>query len=272
MPVGKQVMSNRGLFCVLLACSIALIVDLVTAAEPERREWAIDGAAREALVCAPDEAREKPSPLVFVFHGHGGTMNAMLRRYQLQRLWPEAIVVYPQGLNTPGRLTDPEGKKPGWQHSAGHMEDRDLKFFDAMLADLKKDYKVDDKRIYSTGHSNGGGYTYLLWAERGDVFAAVAPTAAAAPREIADKWKPKPALHLAGENDPLVKFVWQEAIIAKLRELNQCGEGEPWGEYCTLYPSKIGAPVVTYIHPGAHGFPNGAEKVIVKFFQEHAKP
>ena len=265
-------MSHRRLFQVLLTCSIALVVGSVIAAEPVRREWTIDGTAREALVCVPDGAKEKPAPLVFVFHGHGGTMHAMLRRYHLQQLWPEAIVVYPQGLNTPGRLTDPEGKKPGWQHSAGHMEDRDLKYFDAMLADLKKDYKVDDKRIYSTGHSNGGGYTYLLWAARGDVFAAVAPTAAAAPREIADKLKPKPALHLAGENDPLVKYVWQEAIIAKLCTLNQCGEGEPWGEYCTLYPSKIGAPVVAYIHPGAHGFPAGAEKVIVKFFREHAKP
>ena len=252
--------------------AIAVGVGPAFAAEPARREWTIDGTAREALVCVPDGAKEKPAPLVFVFHGHGGTMNAMLRRYQLQQLWPEAIVVYPQGLNTPGRLTDPEGKKPGWQHSAGHMEDRDLKFFDAMLADLKKDYKVDVKRIYSTGHSNGGGYTYLLWAERGDVFAAVAPTAAAATREISEKLKPKPAFHLAGENDRLVKFEWQEAIIAKLRTLNRCGEGEPWGEHCTKYPSKIGAPVVTYIYPGAHGFPKGAEKVIVKFFQEQAKP
>ena len=46
-----------------------------------------------------------------------------------------------------------------------------------MLARLKTDYKVDDKRIYSTGHSNGGGFTYLLWAARGDVFAAFAPSA-----------------------------------------------------------------------------------------------
>ena len=51
-----------------------------------------------------------------------------------------------------------------------------------MLTTLKKDYRVDEKRIYATGHSNGGGFTYLLWAARGDVFAAVAPCAAAAPR------------------------------------------------------------------------------------------
>ena len=85
-----------------------------------------------------------------------------------------------QGLNTPGALTDTEGKKPGWQKTFGDQDDRDLKFFDAVLATLKKDYKVDEKRIYATGHSNGGGFTYLLWAARGEVFAAVAPCAAAA--------------------------------------------------------------------------------------------
>ena len=39
-----------------------------------------------------------------------------------------------------------------------------------MLKSLKQDYKVDEKRIFSTGHSNGGGFTYLLWSERPDVF------------------------------------------------------------------------------------------------------
>ena len=53
-------------------------------------------------------------------------------------------MVYPQGLNTPGKLTDPEGKKPGWQHGPGAEGDRDLKFFDAMLAEVRGDYKVDD--------------------------------------------------------------------------------------------------------------------------------
>ncbi len=155
-------MSHRRLFQVLLTCSIALVVGSVNAAEPVRREWTIDGTAREALVCVPDGAKEKPAPLVFVFHGHGGTMHAMLRRYHLQQLWPEAIVVYPQGLNTPGRLTDRKEKKPRLAAQREHGEDRDLKYFDAVLADLKKDYKVDDKRIYSTGHSNGGGYVFIM--------------------------------------------------------------------------------------------------------------
>ena len=141
------------------------------------REWKVDGVARAALVYAPVTAKTNPAPVVFAFHGHGGTMERASKMFGYHTEWPEAIVVYMQGLNTPGQLTDPEGKKPGWQKTVGDQNDRDLKFFDAVLTSLKKDYKVDAKRIYSTGHSNGGGFTYLLWAARGEHFAAFAPSA-----------------------------------------------------------------------------------------------
>src|SRR6478672_3764464 len=51
-------------------------------------------------------------PLVFDFHGHGGKDRHAARSHRLHEAWPEAVVVYMQGLNTPGKLTDPEGKKP----------------------------------------------------------------------------------------------------------------------------------------------------------------
>jgi polyhydroxybutyrate depolymerase len=177
-----------------------------------------------------------------------------------------------QGLNTPGTLTDTEGKRPGWQKTFGDQGDRDLKFFDAVLATLKQDYKVDTKRIYATGHSNGGGFTYLLWAARGDVFAATAPCAAAAKHEFKPHLKPKPVFHMAGENDPLVRFEWQERTIDEVRKINGCGEAKPWGEHCTLYPSKTGTPVVAYIHSGGHMLPDDVPPLIVKFFKQYAKP
>jgi len=81
-------------------------------------------------------------------------------------------------------------------------------------------------------------------------------------------------LHVAGENDPLVKFSWQKQTMDAARKLNQCGEGQPWeGEKgCTIYPSKLDAPLVTFIHPGTHQFPAAAPAVIVKFFKQHSLP
>jgi polyhydroxybutyrate depolymerase len=243
----------------------------------------VDGVPREALICTPSAGTNEPAPVVFVFHGHGGTMQHAARTFALHGLWRDALVVYPQGLKTPGRLTDPEGKKTGWQHAPGDQGDRDLKFFDALWQSLLKDHPVDRKRVYATGHSNGGAFSYLLWATRADRFTAFAPSAAVFPLlvgregraglktpESIGSFQPKPVLHLAGQNDPLVKFAWQRLMMDALRERNQCGEAQPWETQCLLYPSKLGAPVVTFIHPGAHAFPAVAPALIVKFFQEHA--
>jgi polyhydroxybutyrate depolymerase len=46
-------------------------------------------------------------------------MNITDPRSRYHRLWSEAMVVYLHGLSTRGKLSDPEGKKSGWQHSIG---------------------------------------------------------------------------------------------------------------------------------------------------------
>lgn len=271
-------MANRGFrsalsaaFCLLLGgCQAGLGQGLPGGFE--RIELQVDAVARTGVLYAPASAAKTSAPLVFVFHGHGGRAERMTRTFAMHEHWPEAISVYLQGLNTPGRLTDPEGKRPGWQHDIGAQGDRDLKFFDAALAHVKGKFQVDEKRIYCTGHSNGGGFTYLLWAARGDVFAAVAPSAAASAGRYAKLLKPKPAMHLAGEKDTLVKFEWQKATMGSVRALNGCdAEGQPWAPHATLYPSKGGTPFVAFIHPGAHGIAPGAPELIVRFFKEHER-
>jgi polyhydroxybutyrate depolymerase len=252
---------------------VLLVVTLAAARAadaPARREWTVGGVTREALVYVPPHATTQATPVIFAFHGHGGTAPNAARNWAYPTLWPDALVVYPQGLDTPGQLTDPAGAKPGWQAAAGDQGDRDLKFFDVMLASLRKDYRVDDRRIYSTGHSNGGGFTYLLWAERGEVFAAVAPSSAVGAKSL-PKLKPKPVFHVAGENDPLVKFAWQKQMLTALLRLNQC-DATPLKPGLVTHASKIGAPVVTFIHTGGHEFPPEVPPLVVAFFKEHAKP
>ena len=253
------------------ALLVGLTAGLAAAETLVRRTWTVDGVEREGLVHLPATATTQPVPLIYAFHGHGGSMRQAARSFGLHALWPEAAVVYLQGLNTPGKLTDPEGRKAGWQHDRGEQGDRDLKFFDVVLADLRKTIRVDDRRVYALGHSNGGIFTYLLWATRGDVFAAVAPSGAVAPR-LVRQLKPKPMLHVAGEADPLVKYDWQRRMIDAVLKLNQTSAGVAWPHGGTLHASKIGAPVVDWTHPGGHEFPAAARGAIVKFLQAHARP
>jgi len=234
--------------------------------------WTIGDTVRETLVYIPTTAKTQATPVIFVFHGHGGTARNIYRSRGFEQLWPEAIVVCPQGLNTPGQLTDPQGKLPGWQKAPGDQNDRDLLFFDAMLKSLKQDYQIDDQRIYATGHSNGGGFTYLLWATRADVFAAFAPSAAVGAR-IAGSLKPKPAMHIMGEQDPLVKPEWQKMMCNKILQIDGCSStGEVYAPDATLYPSKSGTPVVLYVHKGGHVYPQEANAVVIKFFKSMVKP
>jgi len=263
----------KSLILILVFISIPVLVvrGQKPTSEVKKMLWTVGDTKREALVYIPSTAKTKVSPLIFVFHGHGGTMENAYRSHQFEKLWPEAIIVYPQGLNTPGQLTDPQGKLPGWQKETGDMNDRDLNFFDQMLKTLQTNYKVDDQRVYATGHSNGGGFTYLLWATHADIFAAFAPSSAVS-RKAAGKLKPKPAMHIMGEQDPLVKPEWQKLMCNMILKVNSCDtDGKPYGEYAIYYPSKSGNPVVLYVHPGGHVYPKEADEVVVKFFKEIKK-
>src|SRR4051794_39955649 len=129
-------------------------------AEIKMMTWNIDGVRREALVYTPAAKNGSGKmAVVLAFHGHGDTAENF-QGVDLEKSWPQAIVVYPQGLPS---LHD---GAPGWQVERGKDGDRDLKLVDQMLAKLHQQFMVDDDRIYSTGFSNGANFTYLLWAER----------------------------------------------------------------------------------------------------------
>jgi polyhydroxybutyrate depolymerase len=250
---------------------LSLYLSLAITAEPTKHEWKVDDVQRQAIVYAsPPKDGVKP-PAVFVFHGHGGTMQQAARSFRMHEHWSEAVVVYPQGLPTPGALTDPDGKRAGWEHTPTQKGGRDLKFFDAMLATLKDKYQIDPKRVYATGHSNGGGFTYLIFSQRQDVFAAIAPSSCGGAQHLRDA-KPVPTFHIAGESDPLVKMTLQQRTIDAVKKLNQCeSDGKDWAKHCKRYESKSGAPLITYIHAGDHKFAQESVPLIVKFFKEHVR-
>jgi polyhydroxybutyrate depolymerase len=248
--------------------SMLICLAFASSAGAEVMNWTIGGVQREAIVLAPAKKTSSgKAPLLFAFHGHGDNMEDFAGGIAIQKFWPEAIVVYPQGLPT-NPAVDPDGF--GWVYKTGEDGQRDLKFFDAMLETMHTKFAVDDQRIYATGFSNGGMFTYVLWGTRAKLFAAFAIVAGRIVPEI-QLTEPKPALHIAGENDATVPFKVQQDAMRVVREVDGADkQGSSCGQNCTLYPSSKGAPVMIYIHSGGHVYPDNASEMIVKFFEEHS--
>ena len=224
-------------------------------------QWQVAGETREAIVHAPESSGEQPAPLVLAFHGFGDNMQNF-QYTNIHGAWPDAVVVYFQGLPRRRGLL-------GWQVERDGR-DRDLQLVDAALRSLRETYRIDDDRIYATGYSNGGMFTYLLWAERPDVFAAYAPVAARL-RPSVRPAQARPVLHVGGERDRVVSFADQQAAIEVAIEVNGVEAATSCGAGCTAYGAGTAAPVMTWIHNGAHVYPRGTSEIIVAFLREHAR-
>jgi polyhydroxybutyrate depolymerase len=253
------------------AMNLALLTLIVPLQQAATLELTVDGTKRSALVYASRETRSS-APLVFVFHGFSGNARQAARSYDLHGAWPEAVVVYPQGLTIESPRLQRTG--PGWQHSPGEQGDRDLKFFDALLGKVKADYKIDPKRVYVCGMSNGALFSFLLLARRADSIAAFAPIAGGAGLWLRDAKTPRPVLMVHGKNDTLVPLRGAELTRDACIRLNGAVKQErEWAPGYTLYKPPSGNNVVVWrLHEGGHIWPAGTTEMIVRFFKEHALP
>ncbi len=115
-------------------------------------------------------------PLVIVFHGGGGNAESTRRQTHMSDAAKGKgfIVVYPNGS---GRLRE---RLLTWNTGSccGYARNNnidDVAFVRAMLDSLQRSYKVDAKRVFATGLSNGGMMSHLVGCALSDRFAAIAP-------------------------------------------------------------------------------------------------
>ena len=257
----------------LIFAWLALAITAQDQAELKPQSWTVDGVERTALVAEPAKSPEKTAvPLVLVFHGHGGTSEKAARSFKIHEAWPEALVIYPQGLPTSGRILDFLGEYAGWQHLAGMDGDRDVKLVDEILSWAKSRYTIDPAHTFAAGHSNGGSMVYVLWSSRPDRFAAFAPSSSVFPAAVIGTAKPKPVFIVAGRQDSVVPFMVQEYSLKGVLRINEADDKDKsWsGDARRHAPRKSGrgAEVVTYIHDGTHSLPSDAGALMVKFFRE----
>lgn len=150
----------------------------------------IDGDDREYYVHVPvSYTGTVPVPVVFMLHGTSGDGEKF---YNISG-WKEVgedeniITVFPSSwrycINDNGEIknttkwnTVPDAD---WTFCAGQTARNDIKFLTAIITELSEKFKIDNKRIYLSGFSNGGAMASKCAIEMSDKLAAVAENAAA---------------------------------------------------------------------------------------------
>lgn len=163
----------------------------------------VDGVSRTYYIHLPPDCEAAASlPLVLAFHGGGGKATMMHRVSKLTATSDahSFIVVYPDGLE----------KHWGDQRSmTGFDRKGDLEFIRVLLDELELKFKIDPKRVYSTGISNGGFFSQDLAIAYPERIAAVASVAATVSVPVFNKVtppQPVPILFMLGDHDPIVPY------------------------------------------------------------------
>ena len=158
----------------------------------------VDGAERWYLLHVPPDA-PNPAPVVMVFHGGGGHPAAIMQSTGMNELADESrfIVVYPAGS------PQPYGRGLTWNVGPPQSvtDADDVGFVRAVLRDLENTGPIDHSRIYATGLSIGGVFTYRLACEMSETFAAIAPVAATMIEQSCSPRSPVAVMHIHGDAD-----------------------------------------------------------------------
>jgi len=116
-------------------------------------------------------------PLVFALHGSGGNGPGTRDYFGFESFaGDKAVFVYPSGENG------------SWELDTPASQNKDVAFFDALVAELGAKLCIDTTRIFATGYSNGAYMANQLGCRRGDVLRAIAPHAGGGPFENDGKY------------------------------------------------------------------------------------
>lgn len=276
-----------------------------------KRFVTVDDLKRRHYIHVPPKYDAKTPPAV-VLALHGAMMDAkMMEGFTGLNETADKhnfIVVYPNGTGPGGViLTWNAGMFPG---ELNKTKVDDVKYLGKVLDDVEAAVKIDKKRIYACGLSNGGMMCYRLASEMSDRIAAIAPVAGTMAVEKYQPKRPVPVVHFHGTKDNLVPFKGlpnKDGKIYKFRSVpdtiaacvkaNGCGE-KPTETMIEGKEDKLkvirknygkgkdGAEVVLYVvEDGGHTWPGmtlapaflglstkniSANEVMWEFFRKHA--
>lgn len=243
----------------------------------------IGGRSRVFLTYVPQNLKPG-APLLIMFHGGGG--DGPMARLGTGGVYDHLadrdgfVVIYPYGIGSSWNTC-----RKAQSNVARRWDVDDIGFVEAMIEQSVRNYGIDRKRVFATGHSNGGQISYRLLLERPDLVAGVAAVSSnlPAPRNMdcVPKNVPTPVMTINGTADPVALYnggqrpgsgngpamSTQEtmAYFAKLNgqdgppdvtRLPHLKESDPTSVERTAWTAPGKPPVVLYtIHGGGHVVP-----------------
>jgi predicted peptidase len=238
-----------------------------------------------ALFVSSKVTKDKKSPLIVALHGLGGDQNTMVRETLRSVELAEQggyILVAPMGYNSggwygippgpprPANATAP-GRGAGQQRpiiggtaitDVAKVREASEKDVMTVLDMIRKEFNVDENRIYLMGHSMGGAGTYYLGSKHGKVWAALAPMAPAAMGMTNDRAKVLQAIKDAGVPMLVSMGDADEAVpVANVRMWVETMKELQMNYEYTEYPGVTHGPIMAASMPA-----------IYAFFAKHSKP
>lgn len=150
-----------------------------------------------------------PAPLIVNLHGLGVGAGFMLKGELLELAEAGGyVVVGPQGYNIGGWYGTPIITRDNTPPTPANLSELSEKDVLNVLAMVRKEFNIDDKRTYLLGHSMGGAGTLHLGAKHAQNWAAIAAIAPAAfrlePASLDAVKDTLPVMVVHGDADTLV--------------------------------------------------------------------
>lgn len=214
-------------FILFLSLIIFFYQDRLFAQQTIYDTLTINNLDRDMIVYVPATYNAStPVPLVFNFHGY--TSNAFQQMFygDFRAIADTAnfILVHPNGTLDNTNTTH-------WNVGFGGSTVDDVSYIDQLIDSLLLDYAIDTQRIYATGMSNGGYFSYRLaceLSERITAMASVTGSMTPVTQFGCATSHPMPVMQIHGTADGVVPYAgdtWTlavEQVVDLWVSFNQC--------------------------------------------------
>lgn len=161
-----------------------------------------------------------PTPLVFNFHGYTSNANDQMWYGDFRSIADTAgfIIAHPMGTLDNSGITH-------WNVGWGGSTVDDIGFTTALIDSLSADYNIEQDRIYSTGMSNGGYFSYHLACNLSTKIAAIASVTGTMSQFTYNNCNPQhptPVMEIHGTADAVVDYSSIPNVMDYWVTYNQC--------------------------------------------------